>query len=53
MAGQAGQSEIWYPDPAKNIYVPISMLSGGEGGNATSDRLAQGFAAQMMSGREE
>jgi hypothetical protein len=51
MAEQAGQGEVWYPNPAKKIYVSAQMLSGGEGGNATSDRLAQAFA-QMGQGRE-
>jgi hypothetical protein len=44
MAEQSGQGEIWYPNPAKKIYVSVSVISGGEGGNATSDRLAQSFA---------
>ena len=52
MAEQMGQGEIWYPNPMKKIYVSVNMLSGGDGGNATSDRLAQGFAAQMNQGRE-
>jgi hypothetical protein len=52
MAEQSGQAEIWYPNPAKKIYVSLRMLTGGEGGNATSDRLSQGFAAQMSQGRE-
>jgi hypothetical protein len=51
MAEQSGQGEIWYPDPAKKVYVSIRMLTGGEGGNTTSDRLAQSFAASMSQGR--
>jgi len=45
MIEQIGQGEIWYPNPAKKVYISINMISGTEGGNATSDRLAQGFAA--------
>ena len=53
MALQTGQGEIWYPNPAKKVYVSVNMLTGSEGGNATADRLAQGFAAaQMSQGRE-
>ena len=48
MTGQFGQSEIYYPDPAKKIWVPLDVIGGGAGGNATSDRLAQGFAASAM-----
>jgi len=51
MAEQAGQGKIWYPNPEKKIYISVNMLSGGEGGNATSDRLSQAFAAQV-GGRE-
>jgi hypothetical protein len=51
MAEQSGQGRIWYPNPAKKIYVSAQMLSGGDGGNATSDRLAQAFA-QMGQSRE-
>jgi len=51
MAEQAGQGTLWYPNPVKKIYVSMNMLSGGEGGNATSDRLSQAFAAQV-GGRE-
>jgi hypothetical protein len=52
MAEQAGQGEVFYPNPAKKVYVSVRTLSGGDGGNATSDRLAQGFAAQASQGRE-
>ena len=51
MAEQLGQTEVFYPDPAKKVYVPTRLLSGGTGGNATEDRLAQGFAAMNL-GRE-
>ena len=52
MAEQLGQGEIWYPNPAKKIYVSITQLAGGAGGNATTDRLAQGFAAMNREGRQ-
>lgn len=52
MAEQYGAPEIWHPNPEKKIYISIATLGGGDGGNATTDRLAQGFAAQMRSGRE-
>jgi hypothetical protein len=42
---------IWLPNPAKKIYVPAHMSGGGDGGNATEDRLRQ-MAAQYASGRE-
>lgn len=43
---QSGNETIWLPNPAKKIYVPAHIGGGGDGGNATSDRLAQ-MAAQM------
>ncbi|MDR1071657.1 MAG: hypothetical protein LBL21_03385 [Rickettsiales bacterium] len=52
MAEQAGQGQVFYPNPAKRVYVSVRTISGGDGGNATSDRLAQGFAAQASQGRE-
>ena len=51
MVEQIGQGEIWFPNPKKKIYVSVNMISGTEGGNATSDRLAQSFAA--MSRRDD
>lgn len=38
---QSGATEIWLPNPAKKIYVPIHTSGGGTGGNATEDRLSQ------------
>lgn len=38
---QYGNDTIWLPNPAKPIYIPSHTASGGAGGNATSDRLAQ------------
>lgn len=47
---QIGASEVWLPNPAKKIYLPTQSLTGGEGGNATEDRLSQ-IAAQISSNR--
>lgn len=44
--GQTGYETIWLPAPAKKIYVPAHTAGGGDGGNATEDRLAQ-MAAQI------
>ena len=43
---QNGNDIIWMPNPAKKIYLPAHMMNGGDGGNATSDRLSQ-VAAQI------
>ncbi len=48
---QAGNETIWLPSPKKKIYVPTHTGSGGDGGNATSDRLSQ-MAAQLAKGRD-
>ncbi|MBD5388750.1 hypothetical protein HDR63_00660 [bacterium] len=47
---QNGAKQIWLPNPVKKIYVPAHTASGGTGGNATEDRLAQ-MAAQIASSR--
>ncbi len=47
---QSGNQTIWLPDPAKKVYVPAHTTSGGDGGNATEDRLSQ-IAAQLAAGR--
>jgi len=52
MAEQIGQGDIYYPNPEKKIYVSASQLNGGDGGNGTADRLAQGFAAAARAGRD-
>jgi hypothetical protein len=44
LAEQSGSVGVWYPNPEKKVYVSANMISGGDGGNATSDRLAQAFA---------
>lgn len=47
---QKGAPIIWLPAPAKKIYVPAHNASGGDGGNATEDRLSQ-MAAQIVAAR--
>lgn len=47
---QNGNAEIWLPNPAKKVYLPANTASGGDGGNATEDRLSQ-LAAQLASSR--
>lgn len=48
---QSENELIWLPNPAKKIYIPVHTASGGDGGNATEDRLAQ-LAAQLAQGRD-
>ena len=45
---QSGNDIIWIPNPAKKVYIPAHMANGGDGGNATADRLSQ-LAAQIAS----
>jgi hypothetical protein len=47
---QSGNDVIWMPNPTKKIYLPAHMMNGGDGGNATSDRLSQ-LASQIMASR--
>lgn len=47
---QSGNDVIWMPNPAKKVYIPSHMMNGGDGGNATTDRLSQ-MAAQIASAR--
>lgn len=47
---QSGAKTIWLPNPAKKVYMPAHMVSGGDGGNATADRLSQ-MAAQIAASR--
>jgi len=48
--GQNGYETVWLPNPVKKIYLPAHTAGGGDGGNATEDRLAQ-MAAQIAAGR--
>ncbi|MBR1380498.1 MAG: hypothetical protein IJ560_02830 [Alphaproteobacteria bacterium] len=47
---QTGNDIVWVPNPAKKIYLPTHTAGGGDGGNATEDRLAQ-MAAQIAQNR--
>lgn len=47
---QAGSATIWLPNPVKKIYISAHNASGGDGGNATEDRLSQ-MAAQIAASR--
>ncbi|MBR6597923.1 MAG: hypothetical protein IKL37_00670 [Alphaproteobacteria bacterium] len=51
IAGQFGNTSIWMPNPTKKVYLPAHTADGGDGGNATEDRLAQ-MAAQLAAGRD-
>ncbi|MBD5391713.1 hypothetical protein HDR66_02815 [bacterium] len=46
---QIGNDLVWVPNPAKKVYVPAHTAGGGDGGNATDDRMSQ-IAAQMAMG---
>jgi hypothetical protein len=48
---QSGNETIWLPNPEKKIYLPAHLAGGGDGGNATEDRLAQ-MSAQIASDRD-
>jgi hypothetical protein len=48
---QSGNEVVWLPDPAKKIYLPTHTTGGGDGGNATDDRLSQ-IAAQISIGHD-
>jgi hypothetical protein len=49
---QSGNDTIWLPDPPKKIYLPVSTLGGGDGGNATEDRITETIASQLASDRD-
>ncbi len=48
---QSGAAQVFLPNPAKKIYLPAHTAGGGDGGNATEDRLSQ-LAAQMAIDRD-
>ncbi len=48
---QTGAQTIWVPNPAKKIYISSHTGGGGDGGNATEDRLSQ-IAASMSAGHD-
>lgn len=47
---QTGADTVWLPNPVKKIYVSAHTIGGGDGGNATEDRLSQ-IAAQIAANR--
>lgn len=47
---QADAKTLWLPNPVKKVYVPAHTTGGGDGGNATEDRLSQ-MAAQIVAGK--
>ncbi len=47
---QSGSDSIWLPNPVKKIYIQAHTSSGGDGGNATEDRLSQ-IAAQIVAAK--
>jgi hypothetical protein len=47
---QTGAATLWLPNPVRKIYVPAHTTGGGDGGNATTDRLSQ-MAAQIAADR--
>ena len=49
---QAGAQTIWLPAPAKKVYWPANVASGGEGGNGTEDRLTEQIASQIAADRD-
>jgi hypothetical protein len=49
IAEQAGASELFCPNPTKSVYVASMASMNSPGGNATSDRLADVQAADIMS----
>jgi hypothetical protein len=51
MIEQFGNPTLFIPDPKKRVYIPTRLTGGGEGGNATTDRLSQ-LSAQLAGGRD-
>lgn len=47
---QSGSDSIWLPNPVKKVYIQAHTSSGGDGGNATEDRLSQ-IAAQIVAAK--
>ncbi|MDR0967570.1 MAG: hypothetical protein LBL75_01930 [Rickettsiales bacterium] len=48
---QSGAATMWLPNPVKKIYISAHTAGGGDGGNATSDRLSQLAAGIVASNR--
>ena len=51
LISQADCDTIWLPTPSGKVFLPAHTAGGGDGGNATEDRLAQ-ISAQLAGGRE-
>ena len=49
---QNGQDILWLPDPKQKVYIPVSTLGGGPGGNGTEDRLTETAASQIVADRD-
>lgn len=45
---QHGNKTVWLPNPPNKVYWPARTASGGDGGNATEDRLTENSAAQIV-----
>ena len=48
---QSRNEIVWLPNPTQKIYLPAHTATGGDGGNATEDRLAQ-ISAQIAADRD-
>ncbi|MBR4892216.1 MAG: hypothetical protein IKZ34_03500 [Alphaproteobacteria bacterium] len=49
---QSANETVWMPNPPKKIYLPVSTLGGGDGGNGTEDRLTETIASQIVADRD-
>ena len=47
---QSGAQTVWLPNPTQKVYISAHDTAGGDGGNATADRLSQ-MAAQIAASR--
>ena len=45
---QHGNKTVWLPNPPHKVYWPARTATGGDGGNATEDRLTENSAAQIV-----
>jgi hypothetical protein len=48
---QSDAQTLYLPNPEKKVYLTTHTGGGGDGGNATSDRLSQSAFNSFMSGR--
>lgn len=49
LAEQAGLPVLFYPNPAKRVYVTSMSSMNSPGGNATSDRVSEVLASDVIS----